>query len=210
MSENEQLSESKMQQILDYTYGKVVNDVPGLKTAQQIADDYLSKPGSLESQVNSLIAWQNTKAGTSGFVTGLGGLITMPVTIPANLASVIYVQMRMIAAIAHMGGYDLKDDRVRTMVYACLTGNAAKELLKDVGIQVGKKLAYSTINKISGATLTKINQAVGFRLVTKFGEKGVINLGKAVPFLGGVIGAGVDRTTTNTIGHVAKKVFILN
>ncbi len=210
MSENEQLSESKMQQILDYTYGKVVNDVPGLKTAQQIADDYLSKPGSLESQVNSLIAWQNTKAGTSGFVTGLGGLITMPVTIPANLASVIYVQMRMIAAIAHMGGYDLKDDRVRTMVYACLTGNAAKELLKDVGIQVGKKLAYSTINKISGATLTKINQAVGFRLVTKFGEKGVINLGKAVPFLGGVIGAGVDATTTNTIGHVAKKVFILN
>ncbi|WHP42989.1 hypothetical protein [Lysinibacillus capsici] len=36
----------------------------------------------------------------------------MPITIPTNLASVMYMQMRMIAAIAQIRGYDLKDDQV--------------------------------------------------------------------------------------------------
>ncbi|WP_050933347.1 EcsC family protein, partial [Vibrio harveyi] len=160
-------------------------------------------------QANSLIRWQNTKAGTSGFLTGLGGLITMPVTLPANITSVMYVQIRMIAAIAHLGGHDLKDDRVKAMVYACLTGNAAKDILKDIGIVVGRKLTENAIKSISGKTITKINQAVGFRLLTKFGEKGAINLGKAIPLVGGIVGATFDSVTTNTIGNIARDTFVV-
>jgi len=138
----------------------------------------------------------------------LGGLLTLPVSIPANIASVLFVQVRMIAAIAHMAGYDVKDDQVKTMVYACLTGNAAKEILKEVGIEIGSKLAVNAIKGISGKTITAINQKVGFRLLTKFGEKGVINLGKAVPLLGGIIGGSVDSYTTNTVGNFARDAFI--
>ena len=47
-----------------------------------------------------------------------------------------------------------------------------------------------------------------FRLVTKFGEKGAINLGKAVPLVGGIIGGSFDSITTNTIGNVARDTFI--
>ena len=49
---------------------------------------------------------------------------------------------------------------------------------------------------------------VGFRLLTKFGEKGVINLGKVTPIIGGIIGASVDSATTNSVGNVARKLFI--
>lgn len=159
---------------------------------------------------NSLIRWQNTKAGTSGFLTGLGGIITMPVTIPANIASVMYVQIRMIAAIAHIGGHDIKDDRVKTLVYACLTGNAAKDIIKDAGIVIGTKITTNAIKSISGKTLIEINKKVGFRLFTKFGEKGVINLGKAVPLVGGIIGGSMDSIATNTIGNIARGTFITN
>lgn len=78
--------------------------MPGLDSADEMAQDYLRGDGSLEDRVNSLIRWQNTKAGTSGFLSGLGGVMLMPVTIPANISSVMYVQVRMIAAIAQMGG----------------------------------------------------------------------------------------------------------
>ncbi len=132
----------------------------------------------------------------------------MPVTIPANLASVYFIQIRMIAAIAHMAGYNVRDDKVKAMVYACLTGNAAKEVLKDVGIQFGKKLAQASINRITGATIISINKAVGFRLLTKAGTTGVVNLGKMVPILGGVIGGAVDLAMTNIVGNTAVKVFI--
>ena len=205
---SEQISESKMMQVLDWAYDKAVEGVAGLDSASEMAQNYMNNVDSKIDQANSLIRWQNTKAGTSGFLTGLGGLITMPIAIPANISSVMYVQIRMIAAIAHMGGYDLRDDRVKALVYVCLTGNAAKEILKDIGVVVGTKLTTSAIKSISGKTILAINQKVGFRLLTKFGEKGAINLGKTVPLIGGVIGATFDSVATNTIGNIARETFI--
>lgn len=159
--------------------------------------------------MNSLIRWQNTKAGTSGFITGLGGLLTLPLTLPANITSVLYVQIRMVAAIAIMGGYDVKDDRVRSIVYSCIAASSAAEVAKNFGIKLGNKLAMQGIKKISGETLKKINQAVGFRLLTKFGQKGFVNLGKTIPFIGGIVGATFDVVATNTVGNVARNTFII-
>ena len=202
------LTESKIMQALDYAYDKAMNGLPGVDSAIEMAESYMRQPGTLEEHANTLVRWQNTKAATSGFVTGFGGLLVMPVTIPANLASVYFIQIRMIAAIAHMAGCDVRDDRVKTMVYACLTGNAAKEVLKDVGIQLGKKVAQASINRITGATILRINKAVGFKLLTKAGTTGVVNLSKMVPLLGGVIGGAVDAATTNIVGNAAVSVFI--
>lgn len=116
----------------------------------------------------------------------------------------------MIAAIAYIGGYDLKDDRIRTLIYICLAGNGAKDILKDAGIIIGRKMTTEMIRNISGKTIVTINKKVGFRLLTKFGEKGVINLGKIVPVAGGIIGATFDSLSTHTIGKIAKSAFIEN
>ena len=203
---SEEITESKMQKALDFAYDKAVNGVAGLDSAIELAEGY-KNDDHIHEQCNSLIRWQNTKAGTSGFVTGLGGLLLMPVTLPANVTSVLYVQIRMIAAIAHLAGHDLKDDKVKTMVYVCLVGNGAAEILKNVGVEVGKKVATNAVKNISGKVITQINQKVGFRLVTKFGEKGVINLGKAIPILGGIIGGTVDTISTNIVGNTARDLF---
>lgn len=207
-TETKEITESNIQKILDFAYEKAVNGVAGLDSAQKMAEEYMSKDGTIENKVNSLIRWQNTKAGTSGFITGLPGIIAMPVTLPANITSVLYVQIRMIAAIAHMGGHDLRDDKVRTFIYLCLAGNAVKDVTKNVGIKIGEKFAIKAVEKISGSTILNINKAVGFRLLTKLGEKGCINLGKAVPFLGGIIGCAFDSISTNIIGNVARTMFI--
>ncbi|TMU82184.1 EcsC family protein [Bacillus sp. BHET2] len=209
VTKKKSLTHDAIMKALDWSYDKAVNGgIPGMDTATELADNYSTKTGTLIENANSLIRWQNTKSATSGFLSGLGGLIVMPIAIPANITSVILVQMRMVAAIAHMGGHDLKSDEVKTFVYACLAGNGAKDILKNSGIQIGKKLAITGIKKIAGEVIKKINQAVGFRLLTKFGEKGVVNLGKMVPIAGGLIGGTVDAVSTNTIGNVARKLFI--
>lgn len=202
------ITENAIMKTLDWGYTKAVDGIPGFDSASDMAQNYMTKHGTPRQSAKSLVNWQITKAGTSGFLTGLGGIITLPVAIPANLASVMYVQMRMIAAIAVMGGYDLKDDQVKALVYACMAGNGAKDILKDVGVVVGKKMATQGIKNISGKTITAINQKVGFRLLTKFGEKGVINLGKMVPVLGGIIGGGFDIVSTKAIAKIAIKTFI--
>lgn len=203
--ENNSLTHSKVMQVLEWAYEKATSDLPGLDSAQELAASYLQEEGSLKEQINSLIRWQNAKSATSGFVTNLGGLITLPVAIPANFASVMFIQIRMIAAIAKMCGYDLRDDRVKTLVYVSLCGTAVKDLMKDVGVQLGTKLTASMIQKyVTAEMLKEINKAVGFRLLTKAGQTGVINLGKAVPFVGGVIAGAFDGFTTNVIGNTAR------
>ena len=198
---------SAVVKILDISYDKALNGVAGMKGAADLATDYMAHGEDLEAQVDALIKNQIIKCGTSGFLTSLGGFITLPVALPANVASVIYMQM--IAAIARMGGYDLHDDRVKTLIIACLCGNEVKEILKQAGIQIGKKLTERAVQKISSALIVRINRAVGFRLLTKFGTKGAINLSKAIPVIGGFIGGGVDAYSTKVIGNKAKELFIL-
>lgn len=203
----ELISQEKMMSVLDWAYDASINGLPKMGSAEELANDYLNKSNSVESAIDSLVTWQIGKCTTSGFLTGLGGIITLPVAIPANISSVIYVQMRMIAAIAYMTGYDIRDDKVKSLVYMCLCGNAAKDIAKQAGIKIGSKITENMIKQIPGKVLVSINQKVGFRLVTKFGEKGVINLGKMIPVVGGIIGGGMDATSTFTIGKVAKSTF---
>jgi hypothetical protein len=203
------LNQDTLMQALDWAYDKAVNGVAGLDSASDLAHDYMQRNGSRHDQAQSLIRWQSAKAATSGFLTGLGGLVTMPVTLPANITSVVYIQVRMVAAVAEMGEYDIRDDRVKVLVYACLAGNTAKDIIKSAGIVAGRKLTEQAIRGISAKTITAINQKVGFRLLTKFGQKGVINLGKLVPVAGGVIGGSLDAVATRTIGHIARETFIV-
>ena len=202
------LSQEIILKSLDWAYSKAINGVPGLDSAQDIANDFSQREGTLIDKVNSLIRWQNTKAGTSGFVTGLGGLLTLPVTLPVNITSVMYVQIRMVTAIAIMGGYNVKDDRIRTLVYSCIAANSIAEVAKDFGLSLSNKLLIKAIKKIPTEVIKRINQAIGFQLLTKFGQKGVINLGKTIPFIGGIINAAFDVVATNTIGNIARDTFI--
>ena len=173
-----------------------------------LANNYLEKSEDLEKAAKTFVNYQIVKCTTSGFITGLGGVITLPVAIPANIGSVMYVQMRMIACLAYMGGYDTDSDQVQTLVYACLAGISIDQLLKSVGIQFGTKLTMAMVKKIPGSVLVKINQKVGFRFLTKFGTKGIINIGKAVPVIGGVISGGFDFAETRVIADRAFKMFI--
>ena len=191
--------------IREKKYGKFKRK--NLPSVDKMADDYLSKEPDVEKAVKTMQKYQIAKCTTSGFVNGFGGLIAMPVTIPANIGSVLYVQMRMIACTAKMAGYDLDNDQVQTLVYACLAGISVNEIFKGVGIKFGEKLALSAIKKIPGEVCFKINQKVGFKLITKFGEKGIINLGKMIPGVGAVINGSLDLAETKIIADRAYKLF---
>ena len=208
MESSSQLTESKMMQVLEWGYEKAIQGLPGMESAEELAKRYLEKYDTVDEAIDTFINWQCAKCATSGFITGLGGLLTLPVAIPANISSVIFVQIRMIATIAKMRGYNLKDDQVKTLVFVALTGQAATDILKQAGITIGSKVGINLIKKMPMKVIYQINKKVGFRLVTKFGQKGVINLGKMVPIVGGVIGGTVDTVGTLTVGKTAKKLFI--
>ncbi|WP_419236289.1 hypothetical protein ACN09D_02895 [Serratia fonticola] len=75
---------------------------------------------------------------------------------------------------------------------------------------MGMQLTRSAIRSVSGEVIKTINRAVGFRLLTKFGQKGSINLVKLVPLAGGIVGGALDSISTNIIGNIARQTFIMH
>ena len=202
------ISQEDIMKLLDTCYQKATGGISKISPpVSQLAEDYLSKHSSAQEATRDMLKKQIIKCTTSGFITGFGGAITLPVTIPANIGSVLYVQMRMIACTAYMAGYDISSDQVQTLVYSCLAGLSLGEVAKQFGVKLGEKVAEEMIAKIPGKALIKINQKVGFRLFTKFGEKGLINFVKLIPGVGAVINGGIDLTETKFIADRAYQMF---
>lgn len=192
---------------LEWIINAGVNGLNVLPSAEKVAADHLNDADSIDDAINSIIAWRTTYAVGTGFVTGLGGIATMPVTIPAGLAASYAIGSNTVAAIAHLRGYDIHSERVKTMILLCLIGQAGEEVLKTAGITIGTKVFQNIINQIPGKVLSEINGKVGFKLVTKAGEKGVINIMKLIPLVGGIVGGTFDGVFVQVCGTTARKVF---
>ncbi|MDO5089109.1 MAG: EcsC family protein [Leptotrichiaceae bacterium] len=206
---NTEFDEKQETSIFDEIYKVLLNGIfPSSKSVDIIANDYLQKNETVEKAAKELIKSEILKYGFWSFIVGINGMISFPITIFLNLGIVFYIQLRMIGAVAHMGGFDIKSDQVRTMFYVCLAISGVSDILKLTGINAGSKILKAAINKISGKTLTLINRKAGFRLLTKFGTKGVINLGALIPIVGGIIGGVTDIILTVIIAKNAYNVFI--
>lgn len=206
---NTEHTDSKAVRLANYVVSKGITGLGPLATAEELAAEYLedSSYSNHADRVKSLIRWETSKNFTSGFMTGLGGLITLPVSIPSGLGASWLIQARMCAAIACIYGHGLGEDRVRTLILLSLMGDSIKEVIKTAGIQFGEKAALSAIGKVPGRVLIEINKKVGFRLITKAGQKGVCNLIKFVPVAGGIVGGTIDAAACRGVGYAASRLF---
>ena len=208
-NENAELNESKVMKVGNWITETAISGFATYSSAEELAQTYIrdTRFRSNDERVDSLIKWETTKNFSTGFVTGLGGFATLPITIPASLGASWLLQARMAAAIAKIYGYDLNDDRVKTLILCSIIGQDMKEVCKQAGIQVAKKMTHAALRNLPREVIIKINQIVGFRLLTKAGEKGVVNLVKLIPLVGGVVGGTVDAVSCRITAKFAKKLF---
>jgi hypothetical protein len=160
-----------------------------------------------DARVQALIRSHTLMNFGTGFAAGLGGLITLPVAIPAAMTASWVIHTRLSGAIATVHGHDVDDARVQTFVLMTLLGDSGKNVLRKAGITVANPMALRSVEAIPARVLTEINKRVGMRLVTKAGERGVVNLTKAVPVAGGVVGGGIDALYCHAVGRRAHAVF---
>ena len=190
----------------------IPNPLPGreplrLKSAAELAGEYRqrAKQVGLNQAIGLLIEDQARWNAGTGFVTGVGGFVFLPLQLPAAITATWVIQTRMVAAIAALYGFDLNHEAVRTQILLTLIGEEAGELLKQVGVKASQQIAQAQLRRLPAAALDAINRAVGFRLVTKFGHRGAVNLHKAIPVLGGVVGGGIDYLMTKQLGGYAER-----
>lgn len=199
-----------VQRVVDAVLSRGVEGFGPLKSAEAFAEEHLAQHGDVEKAIDRVIATHTRLVAASGFATGLGGPITMVVGIPTDVTVFYALSARCVAAIAHLRGYDTASDEVRSVVLLSLLGAGGAGVAADFGATLGTKAAMAALKKLPGKTLIEINKKVGFRLFTKAGTTGVINLSKWVPVIGGGVGAGVNVAAMRTAGRYAKSNFPAN
>jgi hypothetical protein len=186
---------------------RAIHGVGPLPGAAAAADKQLAEQhGDVEAAVHEVIENHVRYAGAQGFATNLGGLVTAAVTIPANIAGLAMLQCRMVAGIAHLRGYDLADKRVHNAILACMLGeDVVASLVKKRKIPA-PPMAIATaplhdphLDQVMAAEVTS-------ELLTKVaGKRVATTVGRRVPVVGGLVGAGADGYSTWKIGRYADR-----
>ena len=186
-----------------------IDGVRPLSSAQDLAAEYL-RDGSYAShreRIDALINWETSKNFTAGFVTGLGGLLTLPFALPAGFAASWVLQARMAGAIAGIYGHDLRSERIRTLIVATLVGDSIAEIATASGIRVGSGIAKAVADRVSRRGFIEFSRRVGARLLRMAGQKSSVNLMKGVPLIGGIAGGTIDAVGCRIVGKHARKLF---
>ena len=197
-----QLAGGALRRVLELAiegYGRL----PGAKT---VAAKYLQRHGgSVDDAIDSIIDAHVRLASAQGFVTNLGGIAAMAITVPANLAGVAVVQVRMVAAIAHLRGYDVNDNRVRTALVMCLLGGEqiAQRIVE--GKLPTSPMTVATAPMFDADLDRVVAEEVTSGLASRVGGRNMaLIVTKRVPLLGGGVGAVMDGYATQQVGKYAK------
>ena len=197
----QELTMSVLNKIIDSS----INGVGPFESAYVLSEKYKSyNYKSTKEMCKSMIKWETLKAFNSGFLCNLGGLITLPITIPTNITANMLLQTRLAAAIAVSYGLDVRDERIRQIILFSLLGNSAQSVVKDFAIQVGVK-SFKNIfaSNIPYASFIKISEKIGLKILAAFNQQGFKLFTKAIPIVGGVIGGSLDGIKSVAVGNAA-------
>jgi hypothetical protein len=176
-------------------------------SAQLVADKARSAHPDADRAIDAVVSQHQRIVAAGGFVTGIGGFVTLPVALPVNVAEFYLLATRMVAATASLRGYDLGQPEIRSAVLLTLVGADSDDLLQKAGLTTNGRLANLAAQRLPGPALMVLNKGVGFRLLSQIGRKSLPRFGKAVPLVGGAIGAGLDVYLLRRIAAHARHEF---
>ncbi len=187
------------------TLDRAIDGVGPLRSAAAAADARLvDREGDVEHAIAAMARQHAVMAGAQGFVTNLGGIAMFAVAVPANVVGVTLVQCHLVAGIAHLRGYDLRDPRVRNAILACMLGeDAVRSLVKKHRLP-SSPMALATSPVHDPVLDDTLGREVTAEIIGRAaGKRAVTLIGRRIPLIGGAVGASSDALATWQIGQYA-------
>jgi uncharacterized protein (DUF697 family) len=194
---------------LDDQYEALASDV--ISHVQLLLD---ANPGATRDQIAQLLVHKYSRiAAAGGAVTAAPGAVPGVGTAVAvgslggNIALTLFFQWRMVMALAHLYGHDLKAREARKLEYLALLGLSSGVYgpAKAALATIAKDVAAAQVGRLSNQALARLNARIGTQIVTKYGaKKSILALGRLVPVgVGIAVAATVDYVATRAIGREA-------
>lgn len=182
-----------------------IDGVYTLPSAKVSAARALQRKVDADEAVDWLITTHIAMASAQGFATNVGGVVTSIIATPANITGIVVIQVRLVACIAHLRGYDIDDRRVRTAMLMCLLGD--DDLTRQIasGRLPTSPMAVATAPMSDADLDLKVAERIVADVMANVGGKRLSSLVlRKIPLIGGGIGAVSDGYGTHVIGQCAK------
>lgn len=158
---------------------------------ETVADLQEAKLGDANRVARGFIKTYSQMAAGQGFVTGLGGLITLPASVPADVAAYLGWLARTASAVQHCYGFEHRTETADAQLKLAMLAGAGVSSLTLQGTeilvtQLGKRVMTTPYAQAPvQATVKALASKVGVNLTHK-------SFAKAVPVVGGVVNGSVQ------------------
>ncbi|MDR2975434.1 MAG: hypothetical protein LBV00_12135 [Propionibacteriaceae bacterium] len=174
--------------------------------AKKTAGKVLQRKQDVALAVDGIIHSHTAMAAAQGVAANLGGIVSAIIGTPINITGIVTVQIRMVACIAHLYGYDIDDPRVRTALAMCLLGERELERQISDGRLPTTPLTVATSPIYDPALHTTVAERVLSNILSEAAGKGIVTaIGRKAPLIGGGVGGAADGLDTYMVSRCVRK-----
>lgn len=170
-------------------------------SAAALAESYLlSGEGTLGAS-ESLVLHESLKACGSGLTCGLGGGVLMPLSLTADICTSLFIQMRMCASVAIIGGHKVSDPRVRLLCWGAMAGDTGMDAMNNIV----RRLLSKSLNlpDAQKAPLSVLRDELFLK-----GGGMLLKEGLLIPLQSGVLNGSAAWIVTHLTGKLAIRLLI--
>jgi hypothetical protein len=187
---------------------RIVNEVLaryGESIAKEAAKVRTMHPTLSDREIaDLLIRRYRRRAGCAGALSGAGGAITLPVTLPAGVLASWVIATQTVLAVANVYGYAPDDEQLLFDVLMVLAANGVISTLQEMTTISAQRMSRKAVEKyITREVMVRINRVVPRKALTKAGQKSLTSFTKLAPLIGAPIGYGFEHRFITGVGRRA-------
>lgn len=150
---------AQIEAALAWAYARVLDGSGGIETAAVIAESHHRPVQTSLQLADEIVGWQLARMTVPHFFDQLVPALGAPSTLPTALATTLFLEVRIAAAIAYGAGRDLEDPRVRAAVVSCLMVGDQGEAFAAVGLDPALVLTRAAMRTVSDTVVEPLEHA---------------------------------------------------
>jgi len=169
--------EQSLESLIDWIIGSEPEEVRNYINDIRSNNSHLTNREICEVIVDE----QSRNSGLLGALTGFGGLITLPATVPIDIVKAWKIQAFTIRCIAYVYGYRYEKADLKTDIFLVLSNSSIEEIKKLViaeALNAAPKHASKALNKLKQSAIqvtAKHGTKYAAKAIAKYGGKTIVN-----------------------------------
>ncbi|MFL5404969.1 MAG: hypothetical protein ACJ79O_03825 [Myxococcales bacterium] len=151
-----------------------------------------------------LVRSQANRAGLAGGVTAILALVTLPVGLPAGMASALFFEAELLLALLAVYGLETGGDRGTLRLYALWAGAGFADAAKSAGLRAGAEAVGRVIaGSLPARIIARLNPVLLRAILRRLGLGWLPRALRMWPIVGAPLGFVVDRAALRGLGFAA-------